>query len=172
MKNFTLITSLIICLLFFGCKQSNNQLNAQTTSKNQTTNTTTNNQPPKNTTASNNGKVVVLTTESFKNLIFDYSTNKNWNYKGNLPAIIDFYADWCRPCKMIAPIMEELATQYNGKVNFYKINVDEQSEVAQIFGISSIPAVLFIPVKGQPQMSVGAMSKESYLKAITEVLLK
>lgn len=172
MKKLTLVTSFIVCLVFFGCKQSNIEANAQTTSKNQTTNTTKTNEVSQNSMTSNNGKVVVLTAESFKNLIYDYSTSKNWNYKGNLPAIIDFYADWCRPCKMIAPIMEELAVEYNGKVNFYKLNVDEQSEVAQIFGVSSIPAVLFIPVKGQPQMSVGAMPKESYVKAITEVLLK
>ncbi len=111
-----------------------------------------------------------LNKESFKEKIFNYEANKEWKFKGELPCIIDFYADWCAPCKMIAPIMEELSKEYEGKINFYKLNVDEEQEVASLFGIQSIPSILFIPLKEQPQMAVGAIPKESFRQAIKEVL--
>ncbi len=111
-----------------------------------------------------------LNKESFKEKIFNYEANKEWKFKGELPCIIDFYADWCAPCKMIAPIMEELSKEYEGKINFYKLNVDEEQEVASLFGIQSIPSILFIPLNEQPQMAVGAIPKESFRQAIKEVL--
>jgi len=111
-----------------------------------------------------------LNKESFKEKIFNYEANKEWKFEGELPCIIDFYADWCAPCKMIAPIMEELSKEYEGKINFYKLNVDEEQEVASLFGIQSIPSILFIPLKEQPQMAVGAIPKESFRQAIKEVL--
>jgi len=119
------------------------------------------------------GVVNQINTELFKKLVYDYQKNPNtWVFEGNQPVIIDFYADWCRPCKMVAPIMEELATQYKGKVTFYKMNVDQEKELAQTFNIQSIPAILYIPVKGQPQMSAGLFSKDSYIQQIQSLLLQ
>ncbi|MEI7983636.1 MAG: thioredoxin [Bacteroidota bacterium] len=117
------------------------------------------------------GEVVQLTGESFQKLIWDYKKNPNdWSFAGDQPCIIDFYADWCRPCKMIAPIMVELSGEYKGKVRIYKINTDEQQEIARLFNVTSIPAVLFIPKTGKPQMAIGAMQKPAYIDAIKNVL--
>lgn len=118
------------------------------------------------------GKVMKLDAEQFKTLVWDYSKHAdNWIFKGDLPVIIDFYADWCRPCKMVAPIMDELAAEYKGKIRVYKIDTDKEKELAQVFNIRSIPAVLFIPVEGKPQMSVGALPKPTFVTAITDVLM-
>jgi thioredoxin len=111
-----------------------------------------------------------LTKESFQDKIFDYEAATEWSYKGDKPAIIDFYADWCGPCKMVAPILEELSEEYEGKVDIYKINTDEQTELAGAFGIQSIPSILFIPTDEKPQMAAGALPKDSLVKAIKEVL--
>ncbi len=111
-----------------------------------------------------------LTIDSFKTKIFDYESKKDWEYVGELPSIIDFYADWCGPCKMVTPILEELANEYSGKLNIYKINTDEQNELAAMFGISSIPSLLFIPLKEQPQMAVGALTKAGFHSIIKNVL--
>jgi len=117
------------------------------------------------------GKVTQLTADAFKKLVWDYQQNPNdWKYSGDLPCIIDFYADWCRPCKMVAPIMEELAKEYQGKIRVYKINTDEQRELAGLFNVRSIPAVLFVPKTGKPQMSVGALPKPTFIQAIHDVL--
>ncbi|HPD34424.1 MAG TPA: thioredoxin [Bacteroidota bacterium] len=110
-----------------------------------------------------------LTKETFLEKVFDYENNEEWKYQGELPCIIDFYADWCGPCKMLAPIMEELSKEYSGKVNIYKIDTDEQTELAEVFGIQSIPSVLFCPIGEQPRMAVGAMPKETYIQAIEEI---
>jgi thioredoxin len=110
-----------------------------------------------------------LTKESFLEKVFDYENNTEWTYKGDKPAIIDFYADWCGPCKMVTPILEELAKDYDGKVEIYKINTEEQQELATTFGIRSIPSVLFIPMGEKPQMSVGALPKEGFVEAIQKV---
>ena len=111
-----------------------------------------------------------LTLETFKEKIFDFENETEWNYKGEIPAIIDFYADWCGPCKQIAPIMEELAIEYDGKVKIYKIDTEDQKQLASIFGIRSIPSILFIPVGEQPQMSTGALPKAEFEKMIKEIL--
>jgi thioredoxin len=110
-----------------------------------------------------------LTKDSFKEKVFDYENNNEWNYKGNIPCIIDFYADWCGPCKMVSPIMEELSEDYNGLLNVYKINTDEEQELSSLFGIRSIPSVLFVPVNDKPRMAVGAMPKQGYEQAIVDV---
>lgn len=115
-------------------------------------------------------KMEFLTKQAFLEKVFDYETKDKWEYQGELPAIIDFYADWCAPCRMISPIMEELAEEYKGKVNIYKIDTEEEQELAAVFGIRSIPSVLFIPKDGQPQMAIGAMPKEEYIRAIEMVL--
>jgi thioredoxin len=111
-----------------------------------------------------------LTKDAFIEKVFDYETEKEWEYKGDLPCIIDFYADWCMPCKTVAPILEEIAEDYDGKVHVYKINTEEEQELAAAFGIQSIPSLLFIPMEGKPQMAVGALPKESLEKAMQEVL--
>jgi thioredoxin 1 len=112
-----------------------------------------------------------LTAETFKQKVFNYETNKDWKFVGSNPCIIDFYADWCGPCKMVAPVLEELSGDYKGKVDIYKVNTEEEQELAAVFGIRSIPSILFIPKEGQPQMSMGAMPKQSFEKIIDEVLL-
>jgi thioredoxin len=113
-----------------------------------------------------------LTVETFKEKVFDYEKNPDqWVFEGDKPCIIDFYADWCKPCKLIAPIMEDLANEYDGQVVIYKVNTEQQRELSRIFGIRSIPAVLFVPKEGQPQMSTGALPKETFTQVIDEFLL-
>ncbi len=112
-----------------------------------------------------------LTKETFLTKVFNYEQNKEWKFEGDLPCLIDFYADWCQPCKMVAPILEELSKEYEGKVNIYKINTEEQQELSAAFGIRSIPSLLFCPKEGQPQMAQGALPKPEMKKAIDQVLL-
>jgi thioredoxin len=112
-----------------------------------------------------------LTTEDFKNKIFNYETDKEWNYKGTLPAIIDFYADWCGPCKMVAPVLEELSKEYEGKIVIYKVDTEAERELAAVFGIRSIPSFLFIPLSSQPAMQAGALPKHMFKKVIDEHLM-
>ena len=121
---------------------------------------------------SSSASVKYLNTDEFINTIFDYKTNtKEWVYKGDKPAIIDFYTDWCGPCKRVAPIMEELSTEYDGQIRIYKMNTEKEPEVAAIFGIRSIPSILYIPVNGQPTMYTGAYPKQHYIDLINEKLL-
>lgn len=110
-----------------------------------------------------------LTKESFKTKIFDFEQSKDWKYKGKNPCIIDFYAHWCGPCKIVAPILEELAEEYCCKVDIYKVNTEEEQELAGIFGIRSIPSILFVPLNAPPQMSMGALPKETFKQLIKEV---
>ena len=110
-----------------------------------------------------------LITESFKEKIFNYEINEEWKFEGDKPAIVDFYADWCGPCKMVAPILEELSNEYGDKIDFYKIDTESEQELATTFGIRSIPSLLFIPVEGQPQMSMGALPKEGFKDAIKQI---
>lgn len=117
------------------------------------------------------GEVYILTTKEFKEKIFNYEINKDWKFLGTAPVVIDFYADWCKPCKLVAPIMDELAKSYGENVIFYKVNVDIEQELSSVFGVSSIPSILFIPGDGsQPQFATGAMAKDEYIKIIAEVL--
>lgn len=120
---------------------------------------------------SESGTVVHITSEEFKKKIFDYANNKEWKYEGSLPCIIDFYADWCMPCRSMSPTMDALAKEYNGKIIIYKVNTDKEAEVAQAFGIQSLPTIVFCPVKGKPQGTIGAQPKEELVKAIHEILL-
>ncbi len=112
-----------------------------------------------------------LTKETFKQKVFDFEKNKEWNFSGSKPCIIDFYADWCGPCKMVAPVLEELSNEYKGVIDIYKVNTEEEQELAAIFGIRSIPSILFVPKCGQPQMSAGALPKETFIEVINDVLL-
>ena len=119
-----------------------------------------------------NTKPELLTKESFKEKIWDYEANsQEWVYEGSEPAIIDFYADWCKPCKMVAPILDEISQEYAGKIKVYKIDTQVQKELAAVFQVSSIPAFLYIPVDGKPQMDRGFKQKEAFEKVISEILL-
>lgn len=114
---------------------------------------------------------IQLTADGFKENIFDYAKEENWKYKGTLPAIIDFYADWCGPCKAVAPVLEELSKEYEGRVLIYKIDTDKESELSMLFGIQSIPTLLFIPMEGAPMMQKGAIPKKTFQQVIEERLL-
>ena len=118
----------------------------------------------------NNDMTEHLTKETFKSKVFDYEKNKEWKFEGEKPCIVDFYADWCGPCKIVAPVLEELSEDFNGKLNVYKINTEEEQELASVFGIRSIPSFLFVPVSGQPQMAMGALPKDTFIKALKDVL--
>ncbi len=112
-----------------------------------------------------------LTKETFLTKVFNYEQNQEWKFEGTLPCLIDFYADWCGPCKMVAPILEELSKEFDGKINIYKVNTEIEQELAAAFGIQSIPSMLFCPKDGKPQMAMGALPKQALTDAINEVLL-
>ncbi len=117
-------------------------------------------------------QTIHLTKSEFLAKVADYETSPNeWKYLGDRPAVIDFYASWCGPCKMIAPILEELASEYGDSIYVYKINTEEEQELAAAFGIQSIPTLLFVPMEGAPQMAQGAMPKNALKEAIDKVLL-
>ena len=120
---------------------------------------------------STSNNVVHLTTKEFKEKVFNYDINKTWKYEGELPAIIDFYADWCGPCKMVAPILNDIAHDYAGKIVIYKVDTDKENELSAKFGISSIPTILFVPKSGQPQAAMGALPRQTFDKAIKDILL-
>ena len=114
-----------------------------------------------------------LTKEEFLTKVANYESNPNeWKYLGDKPALIDFYADWCGPCKAIAPVQDELAAEYGGRIYIYKINTETEPELASAFGIRSIPSLLFVPMTGQPQMGAGALPKQQLKEAIDNLLLK
>lgn len=118
------------------------------------------------------GEVIVMNKDLFIKDVFDFEKSPEWKYKGNKPAIIDLYADWCGPCRMTAPIMKDLAKEYEGKIVIYKVNVDKEKELSALFNATSIPLFVFIPMEGEPQLFKGAADKATYKKAIDEFLLK
>lgn len=117
-------------------------------------------------------EVQYLTTAQFKEKVFDYTKNRDWQYAGKRPAIIDFYTTWCGPCKRLAPIMETLSEKYKGRVIFYKVDTERERELAALFNISSIPQVLYIPMYGKPQILVGLYPQEQIEEIIEQFLLK
>lgn len=151
MKRKVLLSLLISSLFFITCRSENKS-------------TTEGGNP-------GNVSVVQLTNEAFKKMVFNYEVSKEWKYEGSKPAIIDFYADWCGPCRQLSPIVEEIAKEYEGKIIVYKVDTDKEKILSQSMGISGLPTLLFIPVQGSPQMSMGVIPKESLVKAINEVLL-
>lgn len=173
-RTTTLIVAALISALSFGCnkggetveKQSEGDSATQVAQAGETINQDGSTSPNKKM-----AKLEHLTTASFKQKVFDYEKNKDWKFEGDLPCIIDFYADWCAPCKMIAPILEELQVKYEGKIRVYKVNTEDEPELASAFGVRSIPSLLFCPMGGQPQMTTGALPKETFERAIDEVLL-
>jgi len=121
--------------------------------------------------ATTSGKVIVMNNEMFKQKVYNYDVNKEWKFEGSLPVIIDFYADWCGPCRQLSPRVEAIAKEYEGRIVVYKVNTDSEQLLAQNMGVSSLPTLLFIPLKGKPQATMGAVPKETLVKAIREVLL-
>ena len=147
--------------MLVGCT---NNKNADNSARKQTTEQKT------DAAASDGGAVPQLSAADFRLKIMDYETHQTeWVFEGKRPAVIDFYTTWCGPCKMMAPIVEEMAKAYAGKVDFYKVDIDKEQELAQTFGIQSIPTFLFIPVKGKPTMQMGAMPKETFEKMVKEI---
>ena len=124
-----------------------------------------------------NTSIVHLNKREFKEKIFDYTLNKEWKYKGTMPAVIDFYADWCGPCRLASPALEELAIKYKGRIVVYKVNTDQERELSAVFGISGIPAFLYVPKTGNPTMTSGVARnpqeiKDNFEKMINTLLLK
>ena len=135
--------------------------------------TETKDQIKETTKKENKMTTIHLTKAEFLSKVANFETNPTeWKYLGDKPALIDFYADWCGPCKAIAPVLEELAAEYEGRIYIYKINTETEPELAAAFGIRSIPSLLFIPMEGQPQMAAGALPKQQLKEAIDNILLK
>lgn len=111
-----------------------------------------------------------LTKEAFKKKVFDYENNKEWKFEGAKPAIVDFYADWCGPCKTLTPILQNLSDEYAGKIDIFKVDTEAEPDLAGAFGIRSIPTLLFIPLNEKPQMAMGALPKAELTKVIHDVL--
>lgn len=167
MKNLGLIFFSVLLLSSFGCNnlkgnQEENKIevvNTENDSEKQTSGTTV--------------EPEYLTYDTFIEKVWDFESNpQEWIYKGDVPCVIDFYADWCKPCRLVAPIMDDLAVEYEGKVKIYKIDTDKEKRLAQVFQVRSIPSVLFSPVKGRPMMQAGALPKEQYKQIIEDELLK
>ncbi len=127
----------------------------------------------KNTVSKQEGKPEYLTAKTFREKVWNYEKNpKEWVFEGNLPCVVDFYADWCGPCKMVAPIMKNLAKKYKDKINIYKVNTEKERELSAVFQIRGIPAILFCPKNGKPAMQPGALSEEKYIEIFEEFLLE
>ena len=132
-----------------------------------------NKQPTTNQKEKSNMETIHLTKAEFLKKVCNYEANPNeWKYEGTVPCIIDFYATWCGPCKMISPVLAELAKEYDGKIVVYKVDVDEEQDLAAAFGVQSIPTLLWIPMKGKPTVTRGAMMKSDLKKMIDQTLLK
>ena len=151
MKRFLFLSLIALPLLFYNCKAENPK--------------------SKNESGSSSIAVINLTNAEFKKLVFNYDANKEWKYEGKLPAIIDFYADWCAPCRQLSPIVEEIAKEYSGKIVVYKVDTEKEPELAKKLGISALPTLLFIPAQGKPQVSMGLLPKEDLVKTVNEILL-
>lgn len=161
-----IIMALIVAIVVLGSCSNNKKSNSEDK-------TTTSTIKTKNTIKSDNELATkYLSTEDFKKKIMNYDEHpQEWVFEGNRPAIIDFYATWCGPCKMTAPIIERLARKYKGQIDFYKVDIDQERELAQIFGTRSIPTFLFIPIKGQPTAQMGAMQLADFEEIIESELL-
>lgn len=160
----TIFALIILSMLLFHPIYANDSEEKELSNKNNTS---------KNIKKKKDMTTIQLTKKDFLEKIYNYEKDpKEWKYIGDKPAVIDFYADWCGPCKQIAPILEELAQEYEGQIYIYKVNTETEQELAAIFGIRSIPSLLFIPMDKQPQMANGAAPKSELKKVIEQVLLE
>ncbi|MCX6283735.1 MAG: thioredoxin domain-containing protein, partial [Bacteroidetes bacterium] len=149
MKRFVFLLSLIVIFSMNACSGTPSGTPANATSKKAVID------------ESSLGKVVHLDQAIFREVVWDYKKNSNaWVFEGDIPVIVDFYADWCRPCRALGPTMDELAMEYKGKIRILKVNTDENKELSGLLGISSIPALLFVPKSGKPSFSLGAIPKD------------
>lgn len=165
MNKSILSVVLVASIALFGCNSSNG--NGQTTDGTPLTT------GDKTVASDGTGKVIQMDKAMFIERVFNYEANPDkWVFEGDKPVIIDFYADWCGPCKKIAPIMVELAAEYKDQIVIYKIDTEKERELAQVFAIKSIPSILFIPAEGQPQMTMGALPKAEFEKMVKTILLK
>ncbi|HBC80209.1 MAG TPA: thioredoxin [Bacteroidales bacterium] len=151
MKRSFLFLIIILPLMFNECRADNPVSSLKTNSK--------------------ENSVIPMTNATFKKVVFNYEVNKEWKFEGSKPAIIDFYADWCPPCRQLSPLVEEIAKEYSGRIDVYKVDTDKETTLAQALGITNLPTLLFIPAQGKPQTTMGAIPKESLVKAINEILL-
>ena len=159
MKIRFILISIISAVILSACSNTNKQ--------------ETNSKQTENNMQKQAQKTINLTKAEFLTKVANYEQSPDkWEYLGDKPCLIDFYADWCGPCKMVAPILEELAEEYDGEIYIYKIDTEAEQELAAAFGIRSIPSILFCPMGEQPQMAQGALPKDGFKKAIDEVLLK
>ena len=169
MRKLAFATTMLLTLAIVSCAGKSNE----SPKKDAGLNKTETKNVEINKTETKKMGTIHLTKEEFLKKVVNYETNPTeWKYLGDKPCIIDFYADWCGPCKAVAPILEELAKEYDGQIYIYKIDTDAEQELAGAFGIRSIPSILFVPMEGAPQMSQGAMPKNSYKEAIENILLK
>ena len=153
-----LIIALVGAIIYIVAKENKNSNNTVVVNNNKTENKMT---------------VTELTQEDFVKKVYDFETNPNaWKFEGDKPAVIDFYATWCGPCKMMSPILDEISKEYEGKINVYKVNVDKEADLASVFGIRSIPSLLFVPMKKEPSMVQGAMPRNELKKLVDDILLE
>lgn len=155
MKNIFLTVLISVAVFSYGCASHGSETSQ-----------------PGNPSAENSGKAVKISHQEFVELVYNYEANPTeWVFEGDLPAIVDFYADWCAPCRIVAPILDELAKEYEGRIRIYKVDTDKEKELARVFNIRSIPTMLFIPASGQPQISQGALPKETLKQVIDNFML-
>ena len=167
MKRLSLVFTLIFALTAISCTNVNgNQEGDQPVLSNGANSEST-------SSSGSQAEPEYLTYDKFLEVVWNFEEHpQEWIYEGDVPCVIDFYADWCKPCRMVAPIMDELAKEYEGKVKIYKVDVDKEKKLASVFQVSSIPAVLFSPKTGRPMIQAGALPKDQYVKIIEETLLK
>ncbi len=171
-KQLLLLSVTVIMFTMFSCNNNNaektNDVALKQLPDNENVNKT-DNKISSTEVAAAFSKPERINTKEFIDKIFDFKNNNQWNFKGNEPCVVDFYADWCRPCKIVAPVYESLAKDYEGKVRFYKINTDFEQELAAYFGINSIPTFMFCPTQGNPELYAGALQKEDFNKIINRL---